>query len=153
MDSSSINPAKGPDIQAKPPASSGKPVAKPPETEVKAAPKDTVSLSPAAKNALESGPPEVTQEAAQETSRPRATSENTARQAERPQTESADLGTDKSRQLSVTEGNDVVLKIIDNKTREVVKQIPSEEELDLRNAIRDGVEKISNENNPTDELI
>jgi len=95
----------------------------------------------------------VTQEAAQETSRPRATSENTARQAERPQTESADLGTDKSRQLSVTEGNDVVLKIIDNKTREVVKQIPSEEELDLRNAIRDGVEKISNENNPTDELI
>ena len=149
MDSSSINPAKGPDIQAKPPASSGKPVAKPPEAEVKAAPKDTVSLSPAAKNALESG----AQEVAQEASPPRATSENTARQAERPQTENADPGADTSRRLSVTEGNDVVLKIIDNKTREVVKQIPSEEELDLRNAIRDGVEKISNENNPTDELI
>ncbi len=146
MDSASINPAKGPDIQTtKPPASPDKPVSSsPPPAEVKAAPKDTVSLSPAAKDALESRVPEEG---------PKASPENTAQPADRPKTESADLGVDKSRKFSVTEANDFVLKIVDNKTQEVVKQIPTEEELDLKNAIRDGVEKIAPENNPTDELI
>ena len=56
-------------------------------------------------------------------------------------------------QFSVTEANDVVLKIVDNETQEVIKQIPSEEELDLRNAIRDGVERIAPKDNPTEKLI
>ena len=70
-----------------------------------------------------------------------------------PQSGSGDLIADNSRKFSVTDGNDVVLKIVDNKTREVVKQIPSEEELQLKSAIRDGIENISSENNPTEELI
>ncbi|MZG53162.1 MAG: flagellar protein FlaG [Nitrospinae bacterium] len=40
------------------------------------------------------------------------------------------------RKFSVTENNDVVLKVIDPQTREVVKSVPSEEELQLRDAIR-----------------
>jgi flagellar protein FlaG len=151
MDSSSINPAKGPDIQAaKPAAASEKPVSSPaPTAEVKAAPKDTVSLSPAAKSALESGTPEVTQEA----STPEASPADTVRESNGSKNESADLGLDKSRKLSLTDANDVVVKIIDNKTKEVVKQIPSEEELQLRNAVRDGVENIAPKNNPTEDLI
>ncbi len=150
MESSSINPVKGPDIQtAKPSASSAQPVASPPKAEVKAAPKDTVSLSSAAKNALESSAPEVAREA----SSSKASSENVARQVDRPKTESGDAGLENSRQLSVTDANDVVLKIVDTQTREVIKQIPSEDELHLKNAIRDGVENISRDNNSTEELI
>jgi hypothetical protein len=146
MDSASINPAKGSDIQTtKPPAAPEKPVASPPKAPVQAAPKDTVSLSPAAQDALKSSPPKVAKEA--------ASSGNSAPQVDPPKSESADLGANKSRQFSVTEANDVVLKIVNNETQEVIKQIPSEEELDLRNAIRDGVEKIAPKDNPTEKLI
>ncbi len=58
-----------------------------------------------------------------------------------------------SRKISLTDSNDVVLKIVDNETREVIKQIPSEDELHLKNAIRDGVENIAPKNNSTEELI
>jgi flagellar protein FlaG len=134
MDSASINPAKGPDIQTtKPPVAPEKPAASSPKAPVQAAPKDTVSLSPAAKEA--------------------ASSENSAQQADSPKSESVDLGVNKSRQFSVTEAKDVVLKIVDNETQEVIKQIPSEEVLDLRNAIRDGVERIAPKDNPTEKLI
>ena len=150
MESSSINPVKGPDIQtAKPSAPSAQPVASPPKAEAKAVPKDTVSLSSAAKNALESSAPEVAREA----SSSKASSENVARQVDRPKTKSGDAGLENSRQLSVTDANDVVLTIVDSKTREVIKQIPSEDELHLKNAIRDGVENISRDNNSTEELI
>ena len=47
---------------------------------------------------------------------------------------------DQKRQLSITDANDVVMKIVDTKTREVVKQIPSEDELQLKDAIRNVVE-------------
>lgn len=145
MDSSSINPVKGPDIQpAKPPAASEKPASSQPAVEAKAPAKDTVSLSSAAKNALESGTPEVTQEAPESTVR---------ETADRPRAENSDSGLENSRQLSVTDANDVVLKIVDSQTREVVKQIPSKEELDLKTAIREGAENISSENNSTEELI
>lgn len=148
MDSSSINPVKGPDIQtAKPSAPSAQPVASPPKAQVKAAPKDTVSLSSAAKNALESSAPEVTREASS------ASPANVARQVDGPKIESGDAGLENSRKLSVTDANDVVLKIVDSKTREVIKQIPSEDELHLKNAIRDGVENISKDTDPTEELI
>jgi uncharacterized FlaG/YvyC family protein len=43
----------------------------------------------------------------------------------------------------MTEGNDVVIEVIDPKTQEVVKSIPSEEEIQLKNAIRDGINDIS----------
>jgi len=149
MDSASINPVRGPDAQtAKPKVSSGKSVSAKPAGEGESAPKDTVSLSPAGKNALEIGTPVATQDS----SRPPHPA-NTPTDANHPKNENGGPSTDNSRKFSVTDANDVVLKIVDNKTQQVVKQIPSEEELDLKTAIRDGVEKISSENNPTEELI
>lgn len=149
MDNSSINPVKGPDIQTtKSPPSSGKPVSTPSKAEVEVAPKDTVTLSPEAKSALERAAPETTREA-----EPQSPPVVTTKVVDRPKTESENLSTDNSRQLSVTDANDVVLKIVDNETREVVKQIPSEEELQLKTAIREGAENISPKNNTPDELI
>ena len=60
---------------------------------------------------------------------------------------SSNVGTPSSNskhtKFSVTEGNDVVIEVIDPKTQEVVKSIPSEEEIQLKNAIRDGINDIS----------
>ena len=47
------------------------------------------------------------------------------------------------RKLSVTDDNDVVLKVIDSKTQEVVRSIPSEEQMQLKINIRDGVSNIT----------
>ena len=47
------------------------------------------------------------------------------------------------RRLSVTDDNDVVLKVIDPKTQRVVKSIPSEEQMQLKVAIRDGISSIT----------
>ncbi|HIL69465.1 MAG TPA: hypothetical protein EYG38_06415, partial [Verrucomicrobia bacterium] len=47
------------------------------------------------------------------------------------------------RKFSVTDDNDVVLQVIDPKTQEVVRSVPSEEEIQLRSAIRDGVNEIT----------
>jgi len=150
MDNASINPVRGPDVQtAKPQASSGKSASAKPGVEGEAAPKDTVTLSPAGKNALERGVPVATQDGFSRQPPPA----NASGDGGRPENGNADPNADNSRKFSVTDGNDVVLKIIDNKTREVIKQIPSEEELQLKTAIREGVEKISSENNPTEELI
>lgn len=44
------------------------------------------------------------------------------------------------RQFDVGEDNQLVLKIIDGTTGRVVKQIPAEEEIRLRQAIQDGIE-------------
>ena len=149
MNSVPINPIRGQDVQtAKPQASSGKSASVKPAVEGQAAPKDTVTLSPAGKNALESGAPVAAQDSPRQS--PPA---NTATDVDRPENGSGDLNADRSLKFSVTDGNDVVLKIVDNKTREVVKQIPSEEEIQLKSAIRDGIEKISSENNTTEELI
>jgi uncharacterized FlaG/YvyC family protein len=53
------------------------------------------------------------------------------------------LSNSEQRKLSVTDDNDVVLKVIDPKTQEVVKSIPSEEQIQLKIAIRDGVSDIT----------
>jgi len=50
--------------------------------------------------------------------------------------------TSEQRKFSVTDDNDVVLQVIDPKTQEVVRSVPSEEEIQLRSAIRDGVNEI-----------
>ncbi len=47
------------------------------------------------------------------------------------------------KKFSVTDSNDVVLKIIDPETQKVVKSIPSEEQIQLKSAIRDGVKEIT----------
>ena len=46
------------------------------------------------------------------------------------------------RKFSVTENTDVVLKVIDPKTQEVVKSVPSEDQLQLKDAIRNELENI-----------
>ena len=46
------------------------------------------------------------------------------------------------RKLSVTDNNEVVLKVIDRQTQEVVRTLPSEEQLELKDAIRDVLDKI-----------
>ncbi len=47
------------------------------------------------------------------------------------------------KKFSVTDSNDVVLKIIDPETQKVVKSIPSEEQIQLKRAIRDGIREIT----------
>ena len=54
-------------------------------------------------------------------------------------TTSADI---EKRKLSVTDNNDVVLEVIDQQTQKVVRTVPSEEQLELRDAIRDELDKI-----------
>ena len=46
------------------------------------------------------------------------------------------------RKLSVTDNNDVVLEVIDQQTQKVVRSVPSEEQLELKAAIRDELDKI-----------
>ena len=46
------------------------------------------------------------------------------------------------KKFSVTDDNDVVIQIIDEKTHKVVKSIPTEEQIQLKNAVRDGINDI-----------
>ena len=46
------------------------------------------------------------------------------------------------RKFSVTDNNDVVLEVIDPQTQRVIRTVPSEEQLELRDAIRDELDKI-----------
>ena len=46
------------------------------------------------------------------------------------------------KKFSVTDDNDVVIQVIDPKTRQVVKSIPTEEQIQLKSAIRDGINDI-----------
>jgi len=46
------------------------------------------------------------------------------------------------RKFSVTDNNDIVLEVIDTQTQEVVRTVPSEEQLQLRDAIRNELDKI-----------
>ncbi len=47
------------------------------------------------------------------------------------------------RKFSVTDDNDVVLQVIDPKTQKVVKSVPTEEQMQLKNAVRDGISDIT----------
>lgn len=47
------------------------------------------------------------------------------------------------RKFSVTDDNDVVLQVIDPKTQKVVKSVPTEEQIQLKNAVRDGISRIT----------
>jgi uncharacterized FlaG/YvyC family protein len=47
------------------------------------------------------------------------------------------------RKFSVTDDNDVVLQVIDPETQKVVKSVPTEEQIQLKNAVRDGISDIT----------
>ena len=46
------------------------------------------------------------------------------------------------KKFSVTDNNDVIIEVIDPKTHQVVKSIPTEEQIQLKNAVRDGINDI-----------
>jgi len=46
------------------------------------------------------------------------------------------------KKLSISDRNDIVLEIRDSQTQEVVRTVPSEEQLELKNAIRNELDKI-----------
>ena len=46
------------------------------------------------------------------------------------------------KKFSVTDDNDVIIQVIDPKTHKVVKSIPTEEQIQLKNAVRDGINDI-----------
>ena len=50
--------------------------------------------------------------------------------------------TNKQKKFSVTDDNDVVIQVIDPKTHQVVKSIPTEEQIQLKNAVRNGIKDI-----------
>jgi len=49
---------------------------------------------------------------------------------------------DEQKKISVSDNNDVVLEIIDPQTQEVVRTVPSEEQLELKKAIRNELDKV-----------
>jgi uncharacterized FlaG/YvyC family protein len=46
------------------------------------------------------------------------------------------------KKLSISDSNDIVLEIRDSQTQEVVRTVPSEEQIELKNAIRNELDKI-----------
>jgi uncharacterized FlaG/YvyC family protein len=46
------------------------------------------------------------------------------------------------RKISVTDNNDIVFEVIDSQTQKVIRTVPSEEQLKLRDAIQDELEKM-----------
>jgi uncharacterized FlaG/YvyC family protein len=50
--------------------------------------------------------------------------------------------TNEQKKFSVTDDNEVVIQVIDPKTQQVVKSIPTEEQMQLKNAVRDGINDI-----------
>ncbi len=113
---SRVEPAKPPKPVSKEQGESlAKPVV-PSKADSVSADQDTVSLSSEGKQALEGSPP--------------PNSEGTQSQ---------------QRNFDVTDNNEVILKITDQETNQVVKQIPAEEEVRLRQAVQEGVESL-NEN-------
>jgi uncharacterized FlaG/YvyC family protein len=46
------------------------------------------------------------------------------------------------KKISVSDNNDVVLEVIDSETQEVVRTVPSEEQLKLKKAIQDELDKV-----------
>lgn len=64
-----------------------------------------------------------------------------AQRLAQPDKATASAGSEQ-RKFSVTDNNDVVLEVIDPQTQKVVRTVPSEEQLELRDAIRNELDKI-----------
>ena len=125
MESPPINPGRKPDVAPpRKPAVSSESVKQARPTPPAGGVEDTVTLSNQSKQVL---------------SRP-AQSENPP---ENNASSQGSVASDNQKLLSVTDNNDVVLKVINKKTHEVIKQIPSEEQLNLKDAIRNIVDDIT----------
>ena len=125
MESQPISPGGKPDVAStRKPAGSNEPAKKTNPTPPAGGVEDTVTLSNQSK---------------QVQSRP-TQSENPPENNASP---TGPITSDNKKLLSVTDSNDVVMKIVDKKTQEVVKQIPSEDQLNLKDAIRNVVDEIA----------
>lgn len=49
------------------------------------------------------------------------------------------------RKIDVTDNNQIIIKIVDGKTQKVVRQIPKEEELRLKQAIQENLDSLVND--------
>ncbi|MFQ5443200.1 MAG: flagellar protein FlaG, partial [Nitrospinales bacterium] len=103
---------------------------------------DTVSLSSQGKIALENA------EKTSPTAPDPQTNIQTTSPLEQSQSNSANL----NRKFSTTEDNQVVLKIIDPETQEVIKQIPPEDEVKLKEAIRQVIRDFQTSNQSTETI-
>lgn len=103
---------------------------------------DTVSLSSQGKIALENA-----EKTSSSVAEPKTNIEIKS-PLEQSQRNSSDL----NRQFSTTEDNQVVLKIIDRETQEVIKQIPPEDEIKLKEAIRQVVQDFQTSNQSTETI-
>ena len=68
---------------------------------------------------------------------------NRAKALSKVKSDEVSSSNNKQRKFSLTDGNKVVIELIDPQTQEVVKSIPTEEEIQLKNAIRDGIKDIN----------
>ncbi len=105
--------------------------------------KDTVSLSSQGKQALAQSRPGGEKEPPSPDAGLAAESRKTESQ---PTLTILGVNPNQRRKFDLTDHHDVVMKIVDKKTQEVVKQVPSEQELKIREAIREVVEKLENQN-------
>ena len=55
----------------------------------------------------------------------------------------SDVSTEKLRKIDVIDNNQVVIKIVDGETHKVVRQIPKEEEVRLKQAIQENLDNLS----------
>ncbi|QPJ64712.1 MAG: flagellar protein FlaG [Candidatus Nitrohelix vancouverensis] len=90
---------------------------------------DSVSLSKEAKNALTQS--EVNRAGKQG-----------SKEAVNTESGSSNTPSSVERKLSVTDDNQVVLKIIDGKTQKLVRQIPAEEVVRLKDAMRNFIDRL-----------
>ena len=106
--------------------SAGNPKAPPPKTQSSSSSKPVSSSTPDAKPSGDSVSLSAQAKDLAQTSKGGQTSSNS-----------------EQRKISVTDDNDVVLKVIDPKTQKVVKSIPTEEQIQLNVAIRYGISDIT----------
>ena len=117
MDTEGLNPVSGAIVQAsRLRSSSSQSEAPAPSSNTSNVPQDSVSLSSEGKSLQQSGGNTQVPE---------------------------DGSAGEQRRFDLTDNNELVLQIVDSKTQKVVRQIPAEEAIRLRQAIQAGIEDFS----------
>ncbi len=135
MDAEAVQGANAPNVQSISPRPVREPSSAPtPPDGPQRNATDTVSLSNQGRQALE--------EAAGVLSPPEPGSA-----PDNPEVSTGSGNNNSQRQIDLTDDQQVVLKIVDQATREVVKQVPPEEQIRLNRAIKNSVEDLTESNN------
>ncbi|PIQ95503.1 MAG: hypothetical protein COV67_14530 [Nitrospinae bacterium CG11_big_fil_rev_8_21_14_0_20_56_8] len=132
MDTEAVNPTGRPPVEPARPRPSSSPASRPaPPVDVQTPSNDSVSLSNEGKRALEQ-----VENATGGIPAPNAEGQSTLQNPE------ATIPPEVQRQIKITDNNQVVVKIVDGKTQKVVRQIPAEEVLRLKNAMKDVLDNL-----------